>query len=579
VLENVYHALENAGIPMSNAVGSNTSVFVSGFNHDYLGILNSDPETTLKYKPTGVTNAILSNRVSWFFDLKGPSMTIDTACSSSLVALHLAVQSLRSRETNMVRYALNDLDTNADIDKAIVSGVSILENPVESIGMSHHGLLGAHGRSFSFDSRAEGYARGEGVGTVVVKPLYAALRDGDTIRAVIRETGVNQDGRTSGITVPSGDAQERLIREVYWRAGLDVEHTRFVEAHGTGTSTGDPIEAGALARAFKCRRDSPLYVGAIKSSIGHLEGGSGVASIIKSILTLESGIIPANCDMKCINPSIAAADWNLEFPTENIPWPSPGLRRVSVNSFGIGGTNSHCILDDTYHYLNDRQLKGNHCTAVTVPTVQKITSRILALSRTESDAANNILDTDDSDHSGRGDLFSNTPMSDGFCESPQFSISSVFTSFIDQPKLFLLSAFDEDGVKRNAATLATYLNKRLTKAITHDDLLNDLSYTLSKKRSIFPWKSFVMASSVKELAWNLSELNFARPSRTAKTPELQFVFTGQGAQYQAMGRELMVYPIFQESMEEASDYVRRLGSPWSLLGKSLQSLSICTNMM
>ncbi|KGO62596.1 Acyl transferase/acyl hydrolase/lysophospholipase [Penicillium expansum] len=553
VLENVYHALENAGIPLTGAVGSNTSVFVSGFNHDYLGILNSDPETTLKYKPTGVTNAILSNRVSWFFDFKGPSMTIDTACSSSLVALHLAVQSLRARETSM----------------AVVSGVSILENPVESIGMSHHGLLGPQGRSFSFDSRAEGYARGEGVGTVVVKPLSAAIRDGDTIRAVIRETGVNQDGRTPGITVPSADAQERLIREVYWRAGLDLEQTRFVEAHGTGTSTGDPIEAGALARAFKCRRETPLYVGAIKSSIGHLEGGSGVASIIKSILTLESGIIPANFDMKQTNPSIPAVDWDIAFPTEALPWPSSGLRRVSVNSFGIGGTNAHCILDDAYHYLNDRRLTGAHRTTSTVPTTQKIKSRLLALSRSGNEPNDIVTDSlDDSDHLGQENKFVDTPTSDVFCASPTFT-SSTYTSLVEKPKVFLLSAFDEDGVKRNAGEFAKYLNRRTTQSVLPDHLLDDLSFTLSKKRSQFLWKSFVMASSVKELAWNLSESNFAKPARNTRVPEVEFVFTGQGAQYQAMGRELMIYPVFQESVEEASEYIRRLGSPWSLLDELL----------
>ncbi|OQE42415.1 hypothetical protein PENCOP_c004G00771 [Penicillium coprophilum] len=553
VLENVYHAFENAGIPLTSAVGSNTSVFVSGFNHDYLGILNSDPETTLKYKPTGVTNAILSNRVSWFFDFKGPSMTIDTACSSSLVALHLAVQSLRARETSM----------------AVVSGVSILENPVETIGMSHHGLLGPQGRSFSFDSRAEGYARGEGVGTVVVKPLSAAIRDGDTIRAVIRETGVNQDGRTPGITVPSADAQERLIREVYWRAGLDLEHTRFVEAHGTGTSTGDPIEAGALARAFKCCRATPLYIGAIKSSIGHLEGASGVASIIKSILTLESGIIPANFDMKQTNPSIPAADLGIAFPTEAVPWPSAGLRRVSVNSFGIGGTNAHCILDDAYHYLNDRRITGAHRTTSTVPTNQKIKTRISALSRSGAASTHLAMDSfDDSDQSGHGSTFVDTPTSDGFCASPTFT-SSIYTSLVEKPKMFLLSAFDEDGVKRNAAEFAKYLNRRLKQSVLHDHILDDLSFTLSKKRSQFHWRSFVMASSAKELAWNLSESNFAKPTRTARVPVVGFVFTGQGAQYQAMGRELMVYPVFQESVEEASDYIRRLGSPWSLLDELL----------
>lgn len=455
------------------------------------------------------------------------------------------------------------------IIKAIVSGVSILENPVELIGMSHHGLLGPQGRSFSFDSRAEGYARGEGVSTIIVKTLEAAIRDGDTIRAVIRETGVNQDGRTSGITVPRADAQERLIRQVYRRAGLDLEHTRFVEAHGTGTSVGDPIEAGALARAFAGPRDTPLYIGAIKSSIGHLEGGSGVASIVKSVLILESGIIPANYDMKHVNPSIPTTDWKIKFPTENLPWPSSGLRRASVNSFGIGGTNSHCILDDAYHYLTTRHLVAGHCTVATVPTLQKIRNLFLALPGKKIGTDKMILDTsDDSDSTGGGYSFAGTPTSEGSCESPQFG-SIQFNNLIDQPKLFFLSAFDEDGVKRNAAALASYLQNWTCKTKFHDNFLDDLSFTLSKKRSLFPWKSFVMASSVKELAWNLSETNFVRPSKATSGPELQFVFTGQGAQYRTMGRELMIYPAFQESVQEASDYVRRLGSPWYPLGKAV----------
>ncbi|KAJ5605987.1 hypothetical protein N7510_008768 [Penicillium lagena] len=553
VLENVYHALENAGIPLTNAVGSNTSVFVSGFNHDHLGILNTDPETTLKYKPTGATNAILSNRVSWFFDFKGPSMTIDTACSSSLVALHLAVQSLRARETHM----------------AVVSGVSILENPVETIGMSHHGLLGSHGRSFSFDSRAEGYARGEGVGTIVLKPLQSAVRDGDTIRAVIRGTGVNQDGRTPGITVPSADAQERLIREVYWKAGLDIERTRFVEAHGTGTSTGDPIEAGALARAFKCRRDTPLYVGAIKSTIGHLEGGSGVASIIKSILILESGIIPPNFDMQEINPKIPSTEWDITFPTESISWPSSGLRRVSVNSFGIGGTNAHCILDDAYHYLHERQIPAIHRTNPHVPTKDNIKGQLLAISGLGNTREAITDPADESDHSGNGFVFVDTPTSDGFCASPVLRSMRTYTNLADVPRVFLVTAFDETGVKRTATEYAHYLNGRIAQSGSHGDLLDDLSFTMSKKRTQFSWRSFVMASTIKELAWNLSECNFTKPVRTAKTPEISFVFTGQGAQYQAMGRELMVYPVFQKSLEEASEYIRRLGSPWTLIDELL----------
>lgn len=443
-----------------------------------------------------------------------------------------------------------------------------MENPVETIGMAHHGLLGAQGRSFSFDARAEGYARGEGVGTVILKPLHAAVRDGDTIRAVIRETGVNQDGRTPGITVPSADAQERLIREVYWRAGLEMEQTRFVEAHGTGTSTGDPIEAEALSRAFKCRRDGTLYVGAIKSTIGHLEGGSGIASIIKSVLILESGIIPANYGLQEVNPKIPAADWKLEFPTRNTPWPSKGLRRASVNSFGIGGTNAHCVLDDAYHYLQERRISAAHRTTPTVPRVEKELSRRGSHIGSETDECSSHFDSaDESDHSGSGFIFVDTPTSETFCASPGFAPWD-FNMLTEVPHIFMLSAFDEDGVKRNASSYADYLNRKLTRTQLNDQLLDDISLTISRHRSLFPWKGFVTASTVKELAWTLAKGKFSSATRAVTAPEISFVFTGQGAQYQAMGRALMAYPVFQESLEEASEYIRRLGSPWLLMGKT-----------
>lgn len=212
VLENVYLALENSGLSLEKAAGTNTSVYVSGFNHDHLAILNTDPETTLRYRVTGLTNSMHSNRVSWFFDLKGPSATIDTACSSSMAALHFGCQSLRTGESNM----------------AVVTGVTVINYPGDITGMSHQGFLGQHGKCFSFDAGAEGYARGEGVGTVIVKRLRDAVRDGDTIRAVIRGTGINQDGRTPGLTLPDSGAQERLIKKVYASAGLDFDQTMMV---------------------------------------------------------------------------------------------------------------------------------------------------------------------------------------------------------------------------------------------------------------------------------------------------------------------------------------------------------------
>lgn len=248
---------------MAPVSGSATSVFVSGFNHDFLANTNVDVEAMMKYMTLGTTNSLLSNRVSWFFNLRGPSMTLDTACSSSMVAMHLACQSLACGKSQM----------------AVVSGVSVIGFPTEFINMSYLGLLGEEGRCFSFGDRANGYARREGVGSIVIKRLRDALRDGDVIRAVVRGTAVNQDGHTPGITLPSSQAQEALIRGIYDRAKLDLKDTRVVKSHGTGTAAGDPMEVEAFGKAFGSSRspEEPLIIGAMKSSIGHLEGAACVA--------------------------------------------------------------------------------------------------------------------------------------------------------------------------------------------------------------------------------------------------------------------------------------------------------------
>jgi len=198
---------------------------------------------------------------------------------------------------------------------------------------------------------------------VLIKPLSKALKDGNTIRAIIRATGSNQDGKTPGITQPSGTAQTELIRATYQRAGLDVSSTRFFEAHGTGTAVGDPTEAGAIADAFRAHGREPIYVGAVKSNIGHLGGASGIASLIKTVLVLERGLIPANIWLERVNPTIKPEAWGIRFPTETVSWPSVGLRRASVNSFGFGGTNAHAILDDADHYLSSKGLFNNNSSS------------------------------------------------------------------------------------------------------------------------------------------------------------------------------------------------------------------------
>lgn len=297
ILEASYRALENAGIPMEAVAGSKTSVYVGTSSRDYEFLLLRDLNQPAKYVGTGIGTSLLANRVSWFFDLKAPSITLDTACSSSLSALHLACQSLLSHESDM----------------SLVGGCNLILAPDTSmVHLSNLGFFSPDGICYAFDSRANGYAKGEGIGMVAIKRLADAVRDGDTIRAVIRATASNQDGRTPGITQPSKQAQTENIRDAYRAGGLDLETTGFFEAHGTGTQIGDVLEADAIRSAFQRGKDNPLYVGALKSNIGHLEAGSGIASLIKSVLVLEHGLIPPNVWYEKPNPSIPLDAWNIK---------------------------------------------------------------------------------------------------------------------------------------------------------------------------------------------------------------------------------------------------------------------------
>lgn len=433
------------------------------------------------------------------------------------------------------------------------------------MSMAHHGFLSGDGKCYSFDHRANGYSRGEGVGSVVVKRLSAAIRDGNTIRAVIRGTGVNQDGRTAGITLPSAAAQEALIRDVYSSARLDLKETRMLEAHGTGTSAGDPIEANAAARVFGPHRSTvdPLYVGALKSGIGHLEGGAGVAGIIKSVLVLESGIIPANVNFEKPNPRIPVSKWNLKFPLENTPWPSQGIRRISVNSFGVGGTNAHAILDDAHSYLSSRGIYARHNTVEEPPKI--------------IEPRNKVLEAVDEEPKVNGGLTNGEhgqPISVRLGNHPNPFHHSHINGEAKEHKhsrVFVLSSFDEKGVERNAEVLARHIKSQEVNDIPEEDYLERLAYTLSNHRSSFPWQGFCIADSIESLSQDLTADGGLNKIRTQSKPRLGYVFTGQGAQWYAMGRELLVFPVYRNSIAEATEYMQSLGATWSLESELLAS--------
>ena len=332
LLEVTWEALENAGLAPSRLAGSQTGVYVGVSSSDYASLQQPFVESADAYCMTGGALSIAANRLSYVFDLHGPSLSIDTACSSALVALHHACAALRRGE----------------IPLALVGGVNALLTPYNSVGFSKAHMLSPNGRCRAFDADGDGYVRAEGCGMVVLKPLAAALAEGDDVVAVIHGTGVNSDGRTKGISLPNPDAQERLLRDVYDEFGIDAADVRYVEAHGTGTPVGDPAECAALGRVIGAGRapGAPLMIGSVKTNIGHLESGSGVAGLIKTALALKHREIPASLHFKTPNPNIPFDDLHLKVVTRTTPLPSEGPLLAGINSFGFGGTNAHAILGE-----------------------------------------------------------------------------------------------------------------------------------------------------------------------------------------------------------------------------------------
>ncbi|KAK8225326.1 beta-ketoacyl synthase domain-containing protein [Phyllosticta capitalensis] len=497
LLEATYEGFENAGMSLQDVAGTRTSTYIGTFTSDFSGLHSRDNDGPSIYHATGMSSSLASNRLAWFYNLRGPSMTIDTACSSSLMAFHLACQSIRTGEAEM----------------SVVGGANLMFGPDMSILLGAAKILSPDGKSQMWDHKANGFSRGEGFGITILKPLDAALRDGDTIRAVVLASAANEDGRTPGISLPNSEAQRELIRTAYQQAGVDPTETGYVEAHGTGTQAGDPLEAKAILSTIGKNRKNDLYVGSVKTNIGHLEGAAGVAGVIKAALVVERGLIPQNLWFEKLNSQIELPE-NVKIPLTLTEWPHDGPRRASINSFGFGGANTHVVLEDAASYLARNGLSGRHASAVKA--------------------------------------------------APQVNGNSM-NGHVQQkmPKLFPLSSNDQDGVKRMVKRLSEYLE---IKQLGHDArFLDNLAYTLAKKRTSLPYKSFAVATDVGSLISNLESIPAATRSSDSNSPRMAFAFTGQGAQWFTMGKGLTVFKAFSDSLLSSQSILYALGCPWNLI--------------
>ncbi|MGP3959246.1 beta-ketoacyl synthase N-terminal-like domain-containing protein [Nonomuraea sp. 3N208] len=319
LLETAWEALEHAGVAPRSLAGTRTGVYAGLSATEYAYLTGADLAAVDAWTATGAALSIAANRLSYLLDLRGPSMAVDTACSSSLVAVHLAVGGLRSGEC----------------DLALAGGVNLLLSPLVTVAFDRGGGTSSDGRCKAFDASADGMVRAEGCGVVVLKRLSDAVRDGDRVLAVIRESAINQDGRSNGLVAPNPEAQESLLKHVYGGLDRGPDH---IEAHGTGTLLGDPIEARAIAAAIP----SHVLLGSAKTNLGHLEAAAGVAGLIKTVLALHHGVIPPSLHFRRPNPHIS---WDrLQVVTAPTPWPRADAR-AGVSAFGFGGTNAHVVLD------------------------------------------------------------------------------------------------------------------------------------------------------------------------------------------------------------------------------------------
>ncbi|KAL7787165.1 beta-ketoacyl synthase domain-containing protein [Trichoderma ceciliae] len=495
ILEVVYEGLENAGIPMEKLDNQLVGCYVGSYGADYADMSNRDPEDRPLGNVVGIARCVMANRISHFLNIKGPSITLDTACSGSLVGLDLACQNLRSRA----------------VDMGIVATSNLYMSPEHVIDAGNVG--GAHSPTalcHTFDVAADGYVKAEAVSTAIVKRLSDAIRDHDPIRGIVLGTASNHNGRTAGIASPNAESQALAIRAAYANAGItDFNQTTFLECHGTGTQAGDANEVRGIASVFAATRlsDNPLIIGSIKSNVGHAEPAAGLSGLMKAILSIEKGAIPGNPTFITPNPKIDFAGAKVKVSRALVKWPSNAPRRASINSFGIGGSNAHAIVEQ----VNPKD----------------------AVRHTSS-----YIDVEKEFESGNHEA--------------------------SRPCVLVLSANDATSLRANISAFCTHLINPRVKVD-----LSDLAYTLSERRSRLFHRAFVTTAST-----DIREDDFTVAKNGSQPPKIGFIFTGQGAQWAQMGKDLIdLFPWTRSILEELDQVLQAQPDPpeWSLLSELTES--------